>query len=131
MRGKMRGLKKSTLSLIALNLFCATCAPVIHADDKVFTGEIADTPCAMNVHSLDKTHREMLKVSGVGTTAADCVQYCVKNRGGRYALQTKHEVYRLDNQSLAAGFAGHKVKVTGTLDPKAGIIKVTSIDPLP
>jgi hypothetical protein len=127
----MCGLKKSTLCLIALNLLWAACAPVIRADDKVFTGEIADTPCAMNVHSLDKTHTEMLKVRGVGTTAADCVSYCVKNRGGRYALQTRHNVYRLDNQSLAAGFAGRKVKVTGTLDPKSETIQVTSIDPLP
>ena len=123
--------KKLTLCLIALNLLWATCAPVINADDKVFTGEIADTPCAMNVHSLDKTHTEMLKVRGVGTTAADCVLYCVKNRGGRFALQTKHTVYRLDNQKLAEGYAGRKVRVTGTLDAKSEMIQVSSIDPLP
>jgi hypothetical protein len=127
----MHSWKKSMLSLIALNLLWAACAPVLRADDKVFTGEIADTPCALNVHSLDKTHTEMLKVQGVGTTAADCVLYCVKNRGGRFALQTKHNVYRLDNQNLAAGLAGRKVKVTGTLDPKSETIRVTSIDPLP
>jgi hypothetical protein len=118
-------------SLIAMNLLWAACAPVLRADDKVFTGEIADTPCAMKVHSVDTTHTEMLKVSGVGTTPTDCVLYCVKNRGGRYALQSKHNVYHLDNQDLAAQFAGHKVKVTGTLDPKSETIRVTNIAPLP
>jgi Protein of unknown function (DUF5818) len=123
--------KKSTLCLIALNLLWGTCPSVLHADDKVFTGEIGDTQCAMNVHSLDKTHTEMLKVPGVGKTAADCTLYCIKNRGGRFVLQTKRDVYRLDNQKLVEGLAGRKVKVTGTLDPKSETIRVTSIDPLP
>jgi hypothetical protein len=37
----------------------------------------------------------------------------------------------LDNQDLAEPFAGRKVKVTGTLDPKTETIQVRSIDPLP
>jgi hypothetical protein len=127
----MCGWKKSILCLVALNLFWAACAPVISADDKVFVGEIADTPCAMQVHSLDRTHTEMLKVKGVGTTATDCVMYCVKNRGGRYALLTKRNVYRLDNQKLAEGFAGRKVKLTGTIVPQTDLIKVTNIDLIP
>jgi hypothetical protein len=85
----------------------------------------------MNVHSLDKSHLEMLKVKSVGKTAEDCTLYCIRNRGGRYVLQNKGKVYRLDKQELAEGLAGRKVKVTGTLDPKTETIQVRSIDPLP
>jgi|SRR5882762_411516 hypothetical protein len=127
----MRLWKQSTLCLIALNLLCGASLLVLGADDKVFTGEIGDSQCAMNVHSLDKSHLEMLKVKSVGKTAEDCTLYCIRNRGGRYVLQNKGKVYRLDKQELAEGLAGRKVKVTGTLDPKTETIQVRSIDPLP
>lgn len=126
----MRFWKNSIFCSIALHLlFCAS--PVVFgADEKVFTGEIGDSQCAMNVHSLDKSHQEMLKVKSVGKTSEDCTLYCIKNRGGRFVLQNKNNVYRLDKQELAEGFAGRKVKVTGTLDPKTETIQVRSIDPL-
>jgi len=127
----MRVWKKSTLCLIALNLLCGAGLSVLGADDKVFTGEIGDSQCALNVHSFDKSHQEMLKVKSVGKTSADCTLYCIKNRGGRFVLQNKHNVYHLDNQDLAEPFAGRKVKITGTLDPKTETIQVRSIDPLP
>jgi hypothetical protein len=123
--------KNSTLCLIALSLLCFVSPSVFGADDKVFTGEIGDTQCSMNVHSFDKSHLEMLKVKSVGKTAADCTLYCVRNRGGRFVLQNKRNVYHLDKQELAEPFAGQKVKVTGTLDPKTETIQVRSIDPLP
>jgi hypothetical protein len=127
----MRFWKQSILCLIALNLLCAASPSVFGADEKVFTGEIGDTQCAMNVHSLDKSHQEMLKVKSVGKTAADCTLYCIKNRGGRFVLQNKDKVYRLDKPELAEAFAGRKVKVTGTLDPQTETIQVRSIDALP
>jgi hypothetical protein len=127
----MRFWKQTTLCLIALNLLCAASPLVFGADDKVFTGEIGDSQCAMNVHSLDKSHLEMLKVKSVGKTAEDCTLYCIRNRGGRFVLQNKNKVYRLDKQELAEGFAGRKVKVTGTLDSKTETIQVHRIDPLP
>ena len=122
--------KKSTLCLIALNLLCSAGPSIFGADDKVFIGDIGDSQCAMNVHSLDKSHQEMLKVKSVGKTSADCTSYCIKNRGGRFVLQNKRNVYHLDKQELAEPFAGQKVKVTGTLDPKTETIQVRSIDPL-
>ena len=122
--------KKSTLCLIALNLLCSAGPSIFGADDKVFIGDIGDSQCAMNVHSLDKSHQEMLKVKSVGKTSADCTLYCIKNRGGRFVLQNKRNVYHLDKQELAEPFAGQKVKVTGTLDPKTETIQVRSIDPL-
>jgi hypothetical protein len=127
----MRFWKQSTLCLIALNLLCGASLSVFSGDDKVFTGEIGDSQCAMNVHSLDKSHQEMLKVKSVGKTSEDCTLYCIRNRGGRYVLQSKSKVYHLDKQELVEGLAGRKVKVTGTLDPKTETIQVRSIDPLP
>src|SRR3984893_3447837 len=127
----MRSWKQSLLCLIVLNLLCGAGLSVFSGDDKVFTGEIGDSQWAMNVHSLDKSHLEMLKVKSVGKTSEDCTLYCIRNRGGRFVLQNKTKVYHLDKQELAEGLAGRKVKVTGTLDSKTETILVRSIDPLP
>jgi hypothetical protein len=126
----MRFWNQSALCLIALILLGLTCPSVFGGDEKVFTGEIGDTQCAMNVHSLDKSHKEMLKVKGVGTSNADCTLYCIKNRGGRFVLQNKDKVYHLDKPELAEGYAGQKVRVIGTLDPQTQMIEVRRIDPL-
>lgn len=98
--------------------------------EQVFRGEIGDSQCALNVHSLSRSHKEMLKKNGVGTTAADCARYCVKNLGGVFVLQTKDKVFKLDNQDLANKNAGLKVKVIGTLDPATNIISVHSMEAL-
>jgi len=126
----MRFWKNSGLSLIALILVCVTGPLVFGGDEKVFTGKIGDTQCAMNVHSLDKSHKEMLKVQSVGKTAADCTLYCIKNRGGRFVLQYKDKVYRLDKPELVEPYAGQNVRVIGTLDPQTETIEVHRIDPL-
>jgi hypothetical protein len=54
----------------------------------------------------------------------------VKERGGRFVLQNKHNVYKLDNQELAEKNAGLKVKVTGTLDSKTNTIQVRTMEPI-
>ena len=95
---------------------------------RVFIGEIGDSQCALNVHSLSRSHAEMLKKPGVGTTAADCARYCVKNLGGVFVLVVKEKVYKLDNQELAEKNAGQKVKITGILDPQTNIIAVHTMD---
>jgi len=48
--------------------------------EQVFRGTIADSQCALNVHSLSRSHQEMLKKHEIGTTAAECARYCVKHR---------------------------------------------------
>jgi hypothetical protein len=126
----MRFWQQSALCLIALILLCLTSSSAYGGDEKAFTGEIGDTQCAMNVHSLDKSHKEMLKVKSVGKTAADCTLYCIKNRGGRFVLQYKDKVYRLDKPELVEPYAGQKVRVIGTLDPQTETIEVRRIDPL-
>ena len=97
-------------------------------DEKVYRGEIADTQCALNVHSLSQSHKEMIAMKPEVKTNADCARYCVKERGGRFVLQTPDKVFKLDAQVLAEQWAGLKVKVTGTLDAKTGVITVQSIE---
>jgi hypothetical protein len=99
--------------------------------EKTFIGEIADSQCALNVHSLDRSHKTMIKMGNAGKTPADCARYCVSQRGGKFVLQTKTDVYKIDNQAVAEKSAGQKVKVTGILDPKTNTIQLRTIDPLP
>lgn len=104
--------------------------PARGGDGKVFKGEIADTQCALNVHSLSQSHKEMIEMKPEVKTNADCARFCVKERGGKYVLQTPDKVYKLDAQVLAEEWAGLKVKVTGTLDPKTDVITVKNIEAL-
>ena len=127
----MNSAKRFFRSLILFSGFALAIPLARSATDKTFEGEIADTQCALNVHSLHQSHQEMIAMGQAGSTPADCTRFCVKNRGGRYVLQAKHDVYKLDNQELPEKFAGMKVKITGTLDPKTNTIQVHSIDPLP
>jgi len=103
--------------------------PARGGDEKTFKGEIADTQCALNVHSLSQSHKEMIEMKPEVKTNADCARFCVRERGGRFVLQTPAKVYKLDAQVLAEQWAGLKVRVVGTLDPKSGIITVRSIEP--
>lgn len=97
--------------------------------DQVFKGEVGDSQCALNVHSLSRSHQEMLERKAIGTTSADCARYCVKNLGGVFVLQVGDKVYKLDNQDLANQNAGKKVKVTGVLDAATNTIAVHSMLP--
>jgi|SRR5579862_2563658 hypothetical protein len=100
-------------------------------EDKTFRGEISDSQCAFNIHSLTQSHQEMLKSKSgaAGQTPATCAQYCVERMGGKFVLASKEHVYHLDNQDLPRRFVGEKVKVRGTLDSKAEMIHVTEMEP--
>ncbi len=97
---------------------------------QVFKGEISDSQCALNVHSLSRSHAEMLKKKKIGTTPAECARYCVKYLGGVFVLSVKEKVYKLDNQVLAEKYAGQKVKLTGVLDSSTNTIVVLGIQPV-
>jgi hypothetical protein len=99
-------------------------------EPKTFRGEISDSQCALNVHSLTQSHQEMLKSKSgdAGKTAASCSQFCIVHLGGKFVLASKGHVYHLDNQELPRGFVGEKVKVRGVLDPKTEIIHVVDIE---
>lgn len=94
-----------------------------------FRGEISDSQCALNVHSLTRSHDEMLKSKSgaAGQTRASCSQYCIDHMGGKFVLASKGHVYHLDNQEMPRAFVGQKVKVRGTLDSKTEIIHVVNM----
>lgn len=98
-------------------------------EPKTFRGEISDSQCALNVHSLTQSHHEMLKSKSgdAGSTPASCSQFCIVHMGGKFVLASKGHVYHLDNQELPRGFVGEKVKVRGFLDPKSETIHVVDI----
>jgi Protein of unknown function (DUF5818) len=73
----------------------------------------------------------MIKMGNAGKTPADCARYCVSQRGGKFVLQTKTDVYKLNNQDLAEKSAGQKVKITGTLETQTNTIFVHKIEALP
>jgi hypothetical protein len=92
------------------------------AGDKIetFNGEIADSSCAYNVHSLSRSHKEMLKSKEWGNNAADCTRRCVQKFGASYVLVHGNNVYRLEQQNLAEPFAGQQVTISGTLGGNDG-----------
>ena len=96
---------------------------------QTFHGEIGDTQCALNVHSMTRSHTEMLKSKKMGGTAGACASYCVQYLGGDFVLSSKNEVYRVDNQEKVRLFAGQKVKITGTLESKSKTIHIVDIEP--
>ncbi len=86
-----------------------------------FVGEISDSQCALNVHSLSRSHDEMIKRRTLGTDAASCSKACVR-RGGEWVLRSGDDVYHLLYQSGVELFAGQKVKVVGTMNAKTKTI---------
>jgi len=95
---------------------------------QVFHGEISDSQCALNVHSLTRSHQEMLKSKSMGVTPNTCTLYCVEHYGGYLVLSAGKNVYRLDRADLIHGFEGRKVVVSGVLDSKLHQIHVLKID---
>lgn len=95
---------------------------------KTYSGEIADSQCSLNVHSLTRSHEEMLKSKSMGGTSRSCTVYCIQYLGGDFVLSSKNDVFRLDDQERAKQFAGMKVKISGSLDAKTKMIHVASID---
>jgi len=93
----------------------------------MFHGEISDTQCAMNVHSLSRSHEEMITKNTMGTDSASCAKACVR-RGGEWVLRSGDNVYRLKNQAGMEDFAGEKVQIMGTLDPKTNTIDNSGIE---
>jgi hypothetical protein len=88
-----------------------------------FSGEVMDDLCAK-----DKTHAKMMdQMKSMGNDPAVCSKKCVE-LGAKYVLydQQKDTVYSLADQDRAEAFAGHKVRISGTLDKKR--IKIAKIE---
>ena len=86
-------------------------------EKQTFTGVIADSECGGAGHS----HMRM------GPTDAECTKACIDAHGALYVLEDGKTVYTLSDQQTPEKFAGQKVNVVGTLDPKTKTIKVESI----
>lgn len=125
----MKNRPRFTLILFALAGAMAMTRQTFSAEEKIFRGEIADSPCALNVHSLVKSHKEMMDMKSDLKTHADCARFCVRERGGKFVLQSGEKVYHLDNPDQAEPFAGQQVKIVGILDPTTNTITVNSITP--
>jgi len=85
------------------------------AATQTFTGVITDAMCGNN--------HAMMKI----TPEPKCVRECVKG-GSKYALFDWKNAYKLSDQQTPEKFAGQKVKITGTLFAKTGVIEVKSIE---
>lgn len=85
---------------------------------QTFTGVITDSMCVGN-HASMKIAPE-----------AKCVRECVKSHSVKYVLFDGNNSYKLSDQQTPEQFAAQKVRITGTLYPKTGIIDVVKIEPL-
>ena len=119
-------MNKASVFVIGIFLLCSMGS--FGADDglRTFHGEVADSQCSMNVHSLTRSHEEMLKSKSMGGNAASCTLYCIRYMGGEFVLAMKTDVLYLDSAS-AGNFAGERVTVIGILDPKTKTIHVEKI----
>jgi len=126
----MRRILLPALCLMTMTSLIGTAALVGGAEDKLFQGVITDTQCALDVHSVSQSHKEIMEMKPELKTETECVEYCVKHRGGRYVLHVKDKILKLDKQELAAPFAGAKVRIKGVLDEKTGVIAVQSVEPV-
>jgi hypothetical protein len=104
------------------------CTVTLGQSAQTFHGEVSDSQCALNVHSLTRSHQEMLKSKSMGGTANTCAVYCIEHLGGYLVLSAAKNVYRLDRSDLVHGFEGRRVVVTGVLDSKLNQIHVLKID---
>ena len=112
---------------IALSLLVITALAPAETSKSVFRGEISDTQCAMNVHSLNRSHEEMITKHTMGTDSASCAKACVR-RGGEWVLRSGDNVYRLRNQTGVEEFAGQKVQIRGALDTKTNTIENHTVE---
>jgi hypothetical protein len=100
-------------------LFAALSLSAFAADKSgAFTGVITDTMCGKN-HAAMRIAPD-----------AKCVRECVKMdpKKWKYALLDGEKMYTLSDQQLPEKFAAQRVKVTGTLDEKTGVLKVAKIE---
>jgi hypothetical protein len=120
--------KSISTAIFAIALCLSAQAGADKEKPKTYRGEIADSQCSLNVHSLTRSHEEMLKSKSMGGTSRSCTLYCIQYLGGDFVLSSKNDVFRLDDQDKAKHFAGQKVKIAGNLDPKTKTIRVESME---
>src|SRR5215472_7846103 len=112
----------STIAIMALSVPMSSWSAQSALPSKTFTGEVTDSICAPS-----GSHAATIaKTPGMGNDSETCTRKCVA-MGAKYVLYdpTNRAVYSVEDQGKLAQFAGHKVRVTGTLDGSA--IKILNI----
>jgi hypothetical protein len=104
--------KSFIIGLFGVALMAAAPAP------ETFTGVIADDACVNGDHSRMR----------MGANDAECTKACAALHGAAYVLVDGKTTYALSDQQKPEAFAGRKVTVVGTLDPKTSRIAVDSIE---
>ena len=115
--------KQHLASVFAVNVFALGLAALVALSappaKQTFTGTITDDMCPKADHSRMQ----------MGPTDAECARACADAHGASYVLYDGKNIYMLSDQRTPEKFAGQKVKVVGTLDPKTDSIQVDSITP--
>ena len=83
-----------------------------------FTGTITDSMCGQK--------HEKMSISPTDK----CVRECMKHGNTKYVLHDGNKTYRLSDQQTPEKFAAQKVRVTGKLYEKTGVIAVEKIEAL-
>jgi hypothetical protein len=111
-----------TAGVITTFLLATSVSSLPQSNDRLFTGEIMDSPCAAM-----GTHDRMMK--GLeAKDAKDCSQKCVRMVGKYVLYDPANKVtYQIDDQQKSAAYAGQKVTVKGTYDAASKTIHVESI----
>src|SRR5713226_7947604 len=125
---KEQGVVMNRAAILGAAGILAAASAAFGQNSRVFHGEVSDSQCALNVHSLTRSHQEMLKSKTMGGTSNTCSVYCIEHLGGYLVLSVGNDVYRIDRPDLVHGFEGRKVVIEGILDPKAKQIHVLKID---
>lgn len=97
--------------LFIISAIAAAAAP------NTYVGTVTESMCVMN--------HKMMNI----TPDSKCVRECVRNsKEVKYVLHDGKNTYKLSDQKTPEEFAAQKVKVTGTLFPKTGVIQVDRIE---
>jgi|SRR4051794_28376820 len=104
------------MKVVLLALLLLTALPAAQSK-RQFTGTITDSMCPDGNHSSMR----------MGSNDAECTLACVSAHGALFVLYDGKQTYTLSDQDAPEKFAGKKVTVTGTLDPKTNTIQVESI----
>jgi hypothetical protein len=115
----------SILAMVALFVPMLLWSGQSGLQSKTFTGEVMDSICAPSgSHAAT-----MAKTPGMGNDNETCTKKCVA-MGAKYVLYdpTSHAVYSVEDHGKLAQFAGHKVRVTGTLN--GSVIEVSNVNEL-
>jgi hypothetical protein len=107
-----------TKPLLIVSLLALACVSAPAAQKpQTFVGTITDDMCAKDGHATMR----------MGPTDAECTKACVAAHGAEYVLVDGTNIYTLSDQKTPETFAGKRVQVSGTLDPKTRAITVQSI----